>query len=550
MNLLVEGVFAACLGLAAVAMLVLLLWITSPYPDSGPGGALRTAAGLWLLAHGADLVRTDTLGGPPAPLGVSPLLLTVLPVVLLQRVARSAEGAARSTVALLAAGYLTVAVPVAWFSAGGALRVDLLSAALRVPPFVLAVVAAGVWLARGRPSPPVERLPRLLQRLLPRPGRSPAGWTALCAAGVAVAVLTAGGALLAAGMLVWHGQAAQEAFPRLTEAWSGRTAVLLLCLALAPNAAVWGAAYGLGPGFSLGVGSTVTPLSAGGYPQLPHFPLLAALPPEGAAGPVTWVLAGVLPLAAGTAAGWYVARAQVPLPGSAHGATSVQTTAGTAALAAVCCGLAGTLLADLAGGPLGAERLSVFGPDRWLTGAAALGWMLVVATPAALLVRLWRLRDPHPVLAAGIGRRRALAWCRSLSARRPEPDAEWHGTGARHSRWAALKRASGGLVPDLDPARRRDAATGDGPEAAAGTEAAGGEAAGDAGGNAGRGIGEGAAATPFVGASGQQVFDAEVFDPVAGSGGRQGSAAQRGSSGEGAHGAGAAGDAPLPDPRR
>ncbi|MGK5548970.1 cell division protein PerM, partial [Streptomyces sp. URMC 127] len=86
----VGGAIAAGLGLGALAVVVLLLWITSPYPDGGAGEALRTAAALWLLAHGADLVRTDTLTGAPAPIGLTPMLLTALPCWLLYRAARHA----------------------------------------------------------------------------------------------------------------------------------------------------------------------------------------------------------------------------------------------------------------------------------------------------------------------------------------------------------------------------------------------------------------------------------------------------------------------------
>ncbi|WP_241965655.1 cell division protein PerM, partial [Streptomyces sp. MH60] len=87
---LLGGVVAAVLGLAACAALVTLLWISSPYPDSGPGGALHVAAALWVLAHGAELVRADTLSGTPAPVGVTPLLFLLLPVWLLHRAARDA----------------------------------------------------------------------------------------------------------------------------------------------------------------------------------------------------------------------------------------------------------------------------------------------------------------------------------------------------------------------------------------------------------------------------------------------------------------------------
>lgn len=85
---LLGGTLAAALGLVSCAALVTLLWISSPYPDSGPGGALHVAAALWLLAHGVDLVRLDTLSGAPAPMGVTPLLLLLLPLWLVHRAAR------------------------------------------------------------------------------------------------------------------------------------------------------------------------------------------------------------------------------------------------------------------------------------------------------------------------------------------------------------------------------------------------------------------------------------------------------------------------------
>ncbi|WP_344521868.1 cell division protein PerM, partial [Streptomyces rectiviolaceus] len=84
------GAVAAGLGLGSCAVLVMVLWIISPYPDSGPDGALHVAAAVWLIAHGTELIRTDTLSGAPAPVGVTPLLLMVLPGWLAHRAARDA----------------------------------------------------------------------------------------------------------------------------------------------------------------------------------------------------------------------------------------------------------------------------------------------------------------------------------------------------------------------------------------------------------------------------------------------------------------------------
>ncbi|GAA0656352.1 hypothetical protein GCM10009535_39160 [Streptomyces thermocarboxydovorans] len=409
---LLGGALAAVLGLAVLAVPVMLLWISSPYPDSGPDGALHIAAALWLLAHGADLVRTDTLFGPPAPMGVPPLLLLALPLWLLHRAARDAtEGGAgaaddaplvpgRIAGAGVVLGYLAVAAPAALFAADGMLRPEWVSTAVCVPLVAVAATGAGVWTAYGRPSGPLEQavalvLPRDVRHLVlsaeGRPGVSAR------AAATATALLLGGGALLLAGSLIWHGGQTQGALLRLTEGWSGRFAVLLLAVALLPNALVWAAAYALGPGFLLGTGALVTPLSSAPAPLLPPFPLLAAVPEAGAGSPVTWAATAV-PLVAGVAAGRIVGRAAVEaaldwpgLPAAMAAWTRGRTT-GAAALAALLCASVLALLAALSGGPLGPAALSGFGPVWWQVGAAALAWTGLTSTATALTVRTRGIR--------------------------------------------------------------------------------------------------------------------------------------------------------------
>lgn len=431
---LVGGALAAGLGLAAFTVLVTVLWISSPYPDSGPDGALHVAAGLWLLAHGCELVRTDTLSGVPAPVGVTPLLLVVLPAWLLHRAGRdaadgdeeSAPPAVRTAWGGVVAGYLTVGTAAALYASGGVLSPSWASVAVWLP--LLAVTAAGVgaWTAYGRPRGPLPPPVRRALRALPFasfvsavPGvRLPA---AVRAAGAGAAVLVGGGAVLVGASLVWHGGLARVSFLHLTESWSGRFAVLLLALALVPNAAVWGAAYALGPGFVLGAGHAADPLMSSPGSLLPPFPLLAAVPGAGPGTPVNWA-AGAVPLAAGVAVAWFTVRAGVPgridgreaigdgdgegqgkgkrkgrVPVVAHRgeAWSPGRTAGNAALAALLCGLALAVLATLSGGPLGTHALADFGPVWWQTGPAAAGWTAAVGVPAALVLRALRLRQPR-----------------------------------------------------------------------------------------------------------------------------------------------------------
>ncbi|MEU2896202.1 cell division protein PerM [Streptomyces sp. NPDC001273] len=411
---LLGGALAAGLGLAVFTVLVMLLWVSSPYPDSGPGGALHTAAALWLLAHGAELVRVDTLSGAPAPLGLPPLLLLTLPVWLLHRAARdAADGDAgdeaplvpgRTALSGVVLGYLAVGTPTAFYAAGGELRPVWVWTGVCVPLVAVLAAGTGVWSAYGGPSGPLERvlgrvLPRRVRHLVLGPDGRPG--VAARAAVAGATVLAGGGALLLAGSLAWHAGEARTAFGRLTEGWSGWLAVLLLCIALAPNAAVWAAAYALGPGFLLGEGTLVTPLAAASAPLLPPFPLLAAVPDAGAGTPVNWA-AGAVPLTAGVVTGWFVGRGatisgRAPAPVWTPGRT-----AGAAVLSAVLCAALLSVLAALAGGPLGVAALSRFGPVWWQAGAAALVWIGVTAIASSLAVRAWRARPLAGAPAARI----------------------------------------------------------------------------------------------------------------------------------------------------
>ncbi|MYT22877.1 hypothetical protein GTW69_21750, partial [Streptomyces sp. SID7760] len=356
---------------------------SSPYPDSGPGGALHLAAGLWLLAHGTELVRYETLSGVPAPVGVTPLLLVALPALLMRRAARlgSAPGDGADTDEVLPAsavfsavtcGYLCVGALATVYAATGPMPADPLSAAWHVPLVAVLAAAGGVWSAKGRPLGPLpHRIPAAVRRAAARPRYA----LALRAGAVGALVLLGGGALIVGASLAWHAAEVQASFLALTGVWSGRFAVLLLAVALLPNAVVWGAAYALGPGFVLGAGATATPLGFTGSPALPRFPLLAALPPEGPGTLLTCATAGV-PVLAGLAVGWFAVRRAREV---SYGETAL-----TAALGALVCGLLLAGLAAAASGPLGSRDLAGFGPVWWATGAAALAWTLVPAVPVAV----------------------------------------------------------------------------------------------------------------------------------------------------------------------
>lgn len=473
-----RGAIAAGLGLGALAVLVMVLWISSPYPDSGPGGALRTAASLWLLAHGTQLVRPETLTGTPAPVGVVPLLLMALPAWLAHRAARDAlmpgedevyEGECAESLPsgwtvfwAVTCGYLMIGGATVLYASAGPLPADPRSAGLHLSLTAALATAFGVWTAHGRPLGPLpDRVPALLRSALVD-GRTA---VAARAAGAAVAVLLGGGALLAGACLAWHIGVAEDSFLRLAENWPGRFALLLLALVLVPNAAVWGAAYGLGPGFAVGTGAVVTPLGVAGTPALPHFPLLAAVPTGTHGSWWNWAAAGV-PLVAGVVLARFCARAAV------FEGWGRRDAARAALLGAVLCGCALAGLAALSGGPLGTAALAKLGPVWWRTGGAALLWAMAVGVPAALVLRAWGTRERvarqrrslRARVAGALGwrpwRKAAVAVAAPVAAE-SEADYEpyeflpvsggglWHEDGAREARWAALKEASGGLMAEI-----------------------------------------------------------------------------------------------------
>jgi hypothetical protein len=145
--------------------------------------------------------------------------------------------------------------------------------------------------------------------------------------------------------------------------------MLVTSVALAPNAAVFGTAWLLGPGFALGAGTSVT-LTGTSVGALPAIPLLAAVPAQ-PPGPARLLL--VVPLLVGGAVGLLVARRHPTLAPRA-----------AAALAATAGGLGGAALAVAAwaaGGPLGPGRLATVGPSPWRVGVYA---AVELAVPAAL----------------------------------------------------------------------------------------------------------------------------------------------------------------------
>lgn len=214
----------------------------------------------------------------------------------------------------------------------------------------------------------------------------------------AVLVLLAGGALLVALMLARHHDSAAGLVGGLDGGGAGDLLILLVCLALAPTAVVWGATYLVGPGFAVGAGSTVAATGVHVGP-VPALPLLAALPTgDGSHG---WAVAAAAVALAGTVGGLLVDRAAGRLPDDPT--RSWRGVGRAAGLTGLLAGLAMAALAAATSGPAGPGRLTHVGPTWWLV-AVVTALEVAGAVGAVLLVRRRRLMfgPDHPAVTADV----------------------------------------------------------------------------------------------------------------------------------------------------
>jgi hypothetical protein len=432
--LAVTGIVGAAwcvgIGLAGLTTITLIGWVAAPRNALGSGlpGVFRTAVNLWLIAHHAGYSM------PTGRVGLLPLGLLVLPGALLYRsgrwVIRTADaphgrrgrraGVAQVAVALAApysalAGLLALAargesvVPSAWQALLVCFLLALFAGGLGAARALVATRAAGADAAgAGRGTGRGTGRGALL-RLLPERPRS-----LVTGVAGATATLLASGALLVGASLAMHVTQARQLYDVLAPGIVGGLLLFLVELVFLPNAVIWGMAYAIGPGFSVGTGTSVSPTGVF-LDVVPSFPLLAALPEPGPA-PALSLFALAAPFLAGIVGGTLTIRVMpspvyeaAPLWGFVSGALT---------------GCVAACLAALAGGPLGGERLATMGPSAWQVGFMAALEVGVSAAIAAWLMNwsLFRNTRPPDRAAQSAGRPAPAGSPAAGSAPVPPPD--------------------------------------------------------------------------------------------------------------------------------
>lgn len=330
--------WALLAGVVAVAVPVLVLWVADSRSHAGAGAAARTAAQVWLVAHGA------ALHVPGGTVGLAPLGLMALPLLLLERAARSAAGqhavATLADAGRLAAGvagpYALVLTVVAGLSGSEAVQPALAQALVGASLLGLVGAFTGVVRGAGLGGALADAVPARLRAAGP-----PAAAVLLALLGLSAALV--GGSL--AFSLVRGADLAAATAPGVV----GGLGLLLVGVLLAPTAVVWGAAYVAGPGFALGAGAVVSPTGVG-VTALPPLPVLAALP-AGALPRVAALALLAVPVLLGVLAGRLAER---------RGAGLVD-----GLLIGPLAGAGLALLAAVSSGPVGGGALRELGPG-WL----------------------------------------------------------------------------------------------------------------------------------------------------------------------------------------
>lgn len=388
---MVAGGSAAVVSMLTIALPALLVWVASAESTVEWTRAFSVGSSVWLLANGAPL------GAGQATISLMPWLLTAVPlgvsIIAVRRVlvqlddgrsrrleTRRGPGrdVANMAVAFIAS-YAAVGLLVALATSGHPLHASALGSVVGTAVIgAVAVLTAVAMELRGDIGSVTPGLSRVLRTRLPvnlrravRPGL--VGAFAVFGAGLALTL----------GVIVAHRDRIGQLYDTLGGDPVGITVLTLGQILALPNVALWAASWLAGPGFAFGQGTSIT-WSHSDPGLLPLIPGLGALPDPGPLSAGLWLVV-LVPVAAGVLVGWRAVRSVARL-------SSWQTKARVATGACLVAALTLTLASALAGGSLGAARLSVVGAPSFVFGTAIFGELMLGALVAVGLSHLHAAR--------------------------------------------------------------------------------------------------------------------------------------------------------------
>ncbi|MEP6816625.1 MAG: DUF6350 family protein [Marmoricola sp.] len=350
------GLGAAGGGLVVAMAIAITGWFLA---DGGSHGstrdALRAGADAWLVGHGSHLTF-GAVNYTVVPLGLTALLAWV--AFRAGRWAGSASPPAddREMVVgtgLMTCSYVVVAIVTSVLAGTTEVRGSLLLVLLGSMIIAGGFGGAGIVTGAARWHVVRQQLPTWV-------------WPVVRAALTTVLGLMVCSAAVVTVAFALHFGSAASLISRL-DLHAGDSVMLVVLSALvAPNAVLFGSSYLLGPGFALGSGTVVSP-SVVALGPMPAFPMLAALPDDGA---TAWYATALMALPV------IAAAVSVGLVQRRHPVLAWDLAALRGVGAGVLAGVTAGLLTGLGGGSLGSGRMADIGastPNVMVAGALSMG---------------------------------------------------------------------------------------------------------------------------------------------------------------------------------
>ncbi|MFT4081262.1 MAG: DUF6350 family protein [Nocardioides sp.] len=371
------GLLLVCLAIGVIG------WFLSDAGAHGaPSDALRVGALGWLMGHGSGIVVAGT-SVTAVPLGVTLVAAwSIWRVGLRVGDAVSGHGPDADALAdgerdwtvpiaaaLFAVGYAVVAVVVASLAGTTATAPSVAGVVTWSVAMCVLVGGVAISVGSGRAALWATLAPPLLRDTMATAKVLLRCWLALCTAVLLIA-------------LVLHLDTAVNVLSQLHLSPGEKVLYIGLCLLILPNSVVFAWAYLLGPGFSVGVGTVVSP-TAVSIGSLPMLPLFAALPGNGTHPVWTPYLVALAPLTAIVAVCWVQRRrpSLVWSEGLLRGGC-----------AGVVAGVVIGFCSGLAGGSIGPGRMADVGPFAGSVLVHAIASFGIAGAVAGLAMTWWQRR--------------------------------------------------------------------------------------------------------------------------------------------------------------